>query len=129
MPLLFLEPLPRRARKGDVLAQLLHSGALSKAQVGKIELRGAQAVVEIPEGAESKAVRILDGWTWDERKVRAWIGSTSSGTTSSEDHFQRLARLLELESRAQAQRVRENIRAVSPARAERSGYSLVDLVI
>src|SRR5207302_11211053 len=46
-----------------------------------------------------------------------------------EDHFQRLARLLDLESVAEADRAREMVQRLSAAEAERTGNSLVDLVV
>ncbi len=45
----------------------------------------------------------------------------------SPDHFQRLARLLDLESRAEAQQMLERIRRLPAAEAERSGNCLTDL--
>ena len=47
----------------------------------------------------------------------------------SVNHFDRLLRLLELESAAEAQRLVERARKLSPAEAERTGNSLVDLVV
>ncbi|MDZ4780775.1 MAG: AAA domain-containing protein [Planctomycetia bacterium] len=47
----------------------------------------------------------------------------------AEDHFSRLRRLLELESDAEAARILERSRRLTPAEAEESGNSLVDLVI
>ncbi|MBI3466662.1 MAG: AAA family ATPase, partial [Planctomycetes bacterium] len=55
-------------------------------------------------------------------------GSTSS-VARAEDHFERLARLLELESRAEAEQAVQRARKLSPAKAEATGNSLVDLVI
>lgn len=49
--------------------------------------------------------------------------------SSPEDHFARLARLLGLESRAVAQQTAERVRRLDPAEAERSGTSLIDLVV
>ena len=46
-----------------------------------------------------------------------------------DDHFQRLARLLDLENRAEAQRAVERSRRLKPAEAEKSGTSLIDLTI
>ncbi|HVX11582.1 MAG TPA: AAA domain-containing protein [Pirellulales bacterium] len=46
-----------------------------------------------------------------------------------EDHFGHLARLLDLENRAEAQRAVERSRRLKPAEAEKSGTALVDLVI
>ncbi len=47
----------------------------------------------------------------------------------TEDHFARLARLLEMEGRAAAQQAAERSRRLAPAEAERSGTCLVDLVV
>jgi superfamily I DNA and/or RNA helicase len=46
----------------------------------------------------------------------------------SVDHFQRLAALLELESDAEARQILDASRRLSPAEAEQTGTSLVDLV-
>ena len=46
-----------------------------------------------------------------------------------DDHFSRLARLLELENRAEAQRALQRSRRLRPADAEKSGSSLIDLTI
>ncbi len=46
----FSEPLPRRASKTDILALLDKAGGLERRRVGRIELRGTQAVVEVPDG-------------------------------------------------------------------------------
>src|ERR1700677_2645206 len=48
---------------------------------------------------------------------------------SNEEHFQRLARLLELESAAEARKILEDLSRVTAAEAERSGTSLVGLVV
>jgi superfamily I DNA and/or RNA helicase len=47
----------------------------------------------------------------------------------AEDHFQRLARLLDMEADAEARQARERAQRFSGAEAERTGNSLVDLVI
>src|SRR4051812_16073497 len=45
------------------------------------------------------------------------------------EHFARLARLLELESEAEARQLVERVRRLAPAQAEATGHSLVDLVV
>jgi ATP-dependent RNA/DNA helicase IGHMBP2 len=129
MPLLHLQLLPTRFTKPDLLSLLSSTGGLDRQKVGAIELRAGQATVEVPEGWDTRLVKILDGAQVRERRIRAWIGPTTSTATGSEDHFQRLARLLKLESSAEAQRVVETGRRLSAAEAERTGKSLVDLVI
>ena len=47
----------------------------------------------------------------------------------SEDHFQRLTRLLELEAEAEKQETIRSLEKLSPAEAEASGNSLINLVI
>ena len=129
MALIYLEPLPRRASKADILALLDNAGGLDRRRVGRIELRGAQAVVEVPDGWDARLVRLLDGQTLGDRRVRAWAGGQPSVIHGEEDHFQRLARLLDLESRAETQRAAEQARRLSPQEAQESGNTLVDLVI
>jgi len=46
-----------------------------------------------------------------------------------EDHFQRLLRLMDVESRAEAQQTRERLARLSPQQAEQAGTSLVDMAI
>lgn len=129
MALIYLEPLPRRASKADILALLDNAGGLDRRRVGRIELRGAQAVVEVPDGWEARLAKLLDGQALGERRVRAWAGGQSSSIRGEEDHFQRLARLLDLESRAETQRAAEQARRLSPREAQQSGNTLVDLVV
>src|SRR5262245_7033769 len=45
------------------------------------------------------------------------------------EHFARLARLLELESEAEAGQLVERVRRLPPAQAESTGHSLVDLLV
>ena len=77
MALLHIEPLPRRAGKSDVLA-LLDAAGLDRRRVGRIELHGKQAVVEIPDGWEARLVKALDGRQFGDRRVRAWTSSSAA---------------------------------------------------
>ena len=126
MALLHIEPLPRRAGKSDVLA-LLDAAGLDRRHVGRIELRGKQAVVEIPDGWEARLVKALDG-RHVRRPPRAGLDAAVRRTAgpSDEDDFLRLARLLDLESRAEAQQAADAARRLSPAEAEKTGNSLID---
>ncbi len=124
---------PAGPAKADVLA-LLDAAGLDRRHVGRIELHGKQAVVEIPDGWEARLVKALDGRQFGDRRVRAW---TSSPTTASpavagpsdEDDFLRLARLLDLESRAEAQKAADEARRLSPEEAQQTGNTLLDLVV
>ena len=129
MGLLHIEPLSRRVTKSDVLAFLCSAGSLDRRRVGRIELRGSQAIVEIPDGWESRLAKALNGQRLGERQVRAWTSGLEPVGQGQEDHFQRLLRLLELEGQAEARQAAEQARRLSPADAERSGNSLIDLVI
>ena len=129
MALLYLEPLPRRASKADLLAFLDRIGGLDRSRVGRIELQGNRATIEVPNGWETRLARTLEGQTLGERRVRAWAGGSPANSGGEEDHFQRLERLLELESQAEAQQAAELSRRFSGAEAERTGNSLVDLAV
>jgi ATP-dependent RNA/DNA helicase IGHMBP2 len=129
MPLLHLEPLSRRITKSDLLAFLHTAGGLDRKRVGRIELRGREATIEIPDGWQSRLVKALDGEMLGDRRVQVWVDIPTDSGSGGEDHFERLARLLDMESRAEAQEAAERGRRLSPAEAERTGTSLVDLVI
>jgi len=129
MALLFLEPLPRRVSKADLLAFLDRVGGLDRSRVGRIELQGRRASIEVPDGWESRLARTLDGQMLGERRVRVWAGPSPANAGGDEDHFQRLERLLELEREAEAQQAAELSRRFSGAAAERTGNALVDLAV
>jgi DNA polymerase III delta prime subunit len=129
MPVLHLQPLPRRTSKSDLLAFLEEVGGVDRRRVGRIELRGTEALVEIAEGSEARLVKALDGRLLGDRRVRAWTSSAVAAGRGAEDHFQRLARLLEMESRAEAQEAAEQARRLSPAEAQQTGNSLIELVV
>ncbi len=128
MPLIHLESLPRRITKSDLLSFLNETGGLDRRLVGKIELRGNEATIEVPEARQSRLAKTLDGQMLAERRVRVWAESPSL-PGSHDEHFERLAQLLVMESQAEAQQAVERGRRLSPAEAERMGTSLVSLVV
>ncbi|MSQ92990.1 MAG: DNA-binding protein [Gemmataceae bacterium] len=125
MTLLHLEPLPPRTTKGEILRLLCTAGGLRREQVGRIDLQGATVVIEVPDGSEARVVKALDGTGFKERRLRAWCTGSSASPADANDHFQRLARLLHLESQAEAQQILEN----AGSAAERTGDCLVGLVV
>jgi superfamily I DNA and/or RNA helicase len=129
MALIHLEPLTRRVSKTDILAFLEKVGGVGRQRIGRIELHGNQAVIEVPDGWESRLVQSLDGQPLGERRVRAWTTGRAEIIQRDEDHFRRLARLLDLESRAEAQRAAEQSRRMSLDEAQKSGNTLADLVV
>jgi DNA polymerase III delta prime subunit len=130
MPLIYLEPLPRKTTKSDLLEFLDRVGGLERRRVGRIELRGNRATVEVPEGWQGRLAKALDGAQLLDRRIRAWPEGPAAASPGRgrEDHWQRLGRLLELESQAEAQRVLERGRRLSPEDAEKGGESLIRLV-
>ena len=128
MILLHLESLSRQTTKSDLLALLTSVGGLEPHRVGRIDLRAGEAVIEVPDDWQSRLVKALDGQLLRDRRVRAWAESPPDSDATG-GHFERLTRLLDLESRAEAQEALERGRRLSAADAERAGTSLVDLVI
>jgi len=128
MTLLHLESLSRQITKSDLLALLTSVGGLEPHRVGRIDLRAGEAIIEVPDNWQTRLVRALDGQMLRERRIRVWAESPPDSDTTG-GHFERLVRLLELESRAQDQEVMKRGRQLSSADAERTGTSLVDLVI
>ena len=128
MAFVYLEPVPRRASRDELFALLVREGGIDRRRVGRIELRGRQAVVEVPEGWETRLVKKLDGWRFGTQRIRAWTTSEPQAC-GEEDHFQRLVRLLGLESRAEAQRAAQEARRLAPEDAQKAGNTLIDLVV
>jgi len=129
MILLHIESLPRQVTKSDLLNFLSLVSGMERSRVGRIDLRAGQAVIEIPEGWEVRLVKALDGQAFGDRRVRVWAESPGSSSDADGGYFERLARLLELESREEARQAAERGRRLSPADAERTGICLVDLVV
>lgn len=129
MPLVYLGSLPRRIRKSEILAFLNQVGGLDRGRVGRIDLQSGSAAIEVPEGWPTRLAKALDGQTLGERPVRAWAESAPDSGLDADDHFVRLTRLLELESQAEASQASERSRRLSRADAERTGMSLIDMVV
>jgi superfamily I DNA and/or RNA helicase len=127
MALLHLEALPPRTTKGELLHFLTDVGEIDRRRVGRIDLQGNTATVEVPDGWEARLARALDGAALRERRLRVWV--VAAGTTSGDDHFGRLARLLELEADAEAEQALARTRGLSAEEAERTGDCLVDLAV
>jgi len=131
MALLVLEQLAPRVGKSDLLRLLDVTGGLSGQRVGKIELGGGRAVVEVPTGWEKRLAKALDGESLHGRRIVAFAGSASETAESggAENHLQRLVGLLELEREAEAQRAIELAKRLTPSEAEAAGHALVELVL
>ena len=129
MPVLHIESLPSGVRKADVIHLLVDDGGIQQRRLGLIDLHGSHASVEVPEGWESRLTRQLDGIVFKHKRIRAWSGGSLESSTGEEGHFQKLARLLELEAEAEVERMMENIQNLAPADAERSGEALINLVV
>ncbi|HLW68603.1 MAG TPA: DbpA RNA binding domain-containing protein, partial [Gemmataceae bacterium] len=128
MSLLYLESLPPRTLKGAILHLLCAVGGLARDQVGRIELHGGAGVVEVPDGTETRLAKALDGTDWKGRRLRVRIGGAHTAP-EQDDHFGRLARLVRLESEADAKETLERSRRLTGAEAEATVDCLAGLVI
>ncbi len=100
---IYLDGLPPTMRKGGILKLLIEVGGLRKDKIGKIELNGRLATIEIPDGQAAKLVRTLDGHQVETRHIRAW-----QQTSQPSDRFQQLLRWLQLEANAEKGQQRKN---------------------
>src|SRR5947207_14934623 len=90
MPVIRLGSLPRRITRSELLAFLDQHGGLDGRRVGKIDLNGHEATIEIPEGWRSRLVKALDGQPLGDRRVRAWAESAPDHSSGAGVHFARL---------------------------------------
>jgi ATP-dependent RNA/DNA helicase IGHMBP2 len=127
MPLLHIEPLPPRTSKGEILDLLCTTGGLQRQQVGRIELHGALATIEVPAEWQTQLVKALDGASLKDRRLRAWSDGSAITAGDGDQHFSRLVRLLNLESEAEARQILDDAR--QSGAAERAGNCLSGLVV
>lgn len=97
MELLFIDGLPPGAGKGTILRLLIEQGEIQKGRIGKIELRGGLATVEVAEGWAARLVRHLDGVQVETRRVRVWSQTPGRDDAS----FAHLSRWLAMEAAAE----------------------------
>lgn len=128
MSILHFESLPPRVTKGDLLKLICDVGDLARGKVGRIDVQGNRGTAEVPDDWAGRLVQALDGASLNERKIRV-RAETAAKQSAPGDHFERLAKLIDLESREEMQRARRDRQRLSAANAERSGNALVDLMV
>ncbi len=128
MALLTITPLRSRVGKGEILDFIVSPGGLERKRVGRIELQGRGALVEVPDDHALRLARALDGATLNSRRVSVYL-TRGGGREADGDHFSRLLHLLALESEAEQQQALERVQRRSPADAEATGQALANLVL
>ncbi len=130
MALLHVESLPPRTNAGMLLAWLCQIGEIDGKKIGKIEVRGRAATIEVPESWAARLARKLDGEKLNERHVRVSLqAERNPDATGTGDHFQQLMDCIELEAEAELRQTLQDRQRLSPAAAERAGLSLTGLVL
>lgn len=128
-----LDALPPKTTKGTIVRLLEQVGELPREQVGAIELRGRSATILVPAAAAPRLVKLLDGAAVGTQSIRARTASSSSSAPETrrhgEDFFGRLLRLLDQESRAEAEQAMRRARSAAGEAAEKSGNTLVHLTL
>ncbi|MCA9179196.1 MAG: AAA family ATPase, partial [Planctomycetales bacterium] len=129
--LLHIESLPPQTTRGTIVRLLIQVGKVDKRLIGRVELRGRAAAVEVPARLADRLAAAIDGATLLNQKLRAWCERAPAASTADgqEDHFERLRRLLDLESRAEDQRALQLLKQLSPEEAQRTGRSLFNLKV
>lgn len=127
MALLHLDSLPPRTTKGTLVRLLTQVGQVDQSRIGRIEVRGRAASIEVPDRWANRLSKALDGTSVGHQLIRAWHELPDDG--SGDDHFSRLARLLEVEAEAEDAEAQRELRDLTPQEAEQSGHSLVDLTV
>lgn len=129
MPDIHLTPLPSRTTKGELLQFVCSAGGIRGEQVGKINLGGASATIEVPLDCLARLVKALDGASFKNRRLRVTGLAGAVSVTEKTGHFQRLARLVELEAEAESHQTQVALQSLSSADAERAGTCLGGMVI
>lgn len=128
MTQLYLDALPRKTSKGRLLRLLSEKGGINALMVGKINVSGTLATIDVPNKWASRLARALDGIRVENRNITAWSQAPSANDSSSE-HFEHLMGLLDLEAKAEKEQAQQAMQRFSGLEAEGTGNSLVQLVI
>lgn len=127
---LYLDALPPSTTKGTIVRLLVQLGELEKHRIGAIEISGRRATVEVPEAWLVRLVKALDNASLGHGHIRAWSQApTISAATPADEHFAQLLRWIDQEAHAEADAAQARMRRLSAAEAEKSGTSLVNLVV
>lgn len=126
-----IEGLPPKTTRGTIVRLLTQVGRLDRKLIGKIELSGRGALVEVPAAAGPKLAAALDGTQLDQRYLSVTWTDTGEAPAASggEDHFQRLARLMKLEAEAEDARTLNSARRLTPEQAQQQGTALIELAL
>ena len=128
MALLIISAFPKGATRGELLAFLCARGGIDRKLVGRIELQGREAIVEVPEAWGARLARALAGGELRARRIGVRLAPAAPNAPTDEDHFGRLGRLLEVEAQAETRQAQERVQRLPAAEAERTGHCLTGLV-
>jgi superfamily I DNA and/or RNA helicase len=127
MPIVHIEPVPENTSRGELLQFVAATGGIDVELLSFIEIAGRIASIEVPASREARLLAALEAATFAGLPLRVWSSNPTGDRV--DEHFRRLAELLELESKAEAIQILEEIRRSSPREAEKSGKSLTDLFV
>ena len=128
MAYLYFDALPPRTTRSTILRLLIQVGGLDRSVVGVVRVEGRSATAEVPDRKLRSLAAKLDGATLADRHIRCWA-EADRPSDGDESLFQRFARLLELEAKAESQRALEAMSTMSLKQAQKTGRSLHGLVI
>ncbi len=98
MQLLYIDKLPKGFGRNKILRLLIEEGQFNKFSIGKINLSGNRATIEMESGNVAEIVQRIDGLQIGTSKIRAWHEVASEDI---DDHFARLLHWLALEGKAE----------------------------
>ncbi|MCO5199588.1 MAG: AAA domain-containing protein [Anaerolineae bacterium] len=98
MEKLFIDGLPRQTRNGAIFQLLVEQGRLAQQRIGRIDVQGTFATVEVADGWSGRVARRIDGAQIGRRHIRAWRDATEQ---INDPHFDQMKRWLKLEADAE----------------------------
>lgn len=124
MARIHIEPIPYRCSPGLLLSFVCTRGNIESKHIGKIEILGKSATVEVPDAKASSIIKSLDGTAIQDKPVRVRIADRANFDKAT--HFGKLARLLDLEAEAEREEARM---AAQSEDATQEGAALAGLIL
>ena len=107
MELLYIDKLPKGFGRNKLMRLLIEEGNFDKLRIGKIDVTGKRAIIELDSDRAARVAETLDGLLVGNSKIRAWHELTNENV---DDHFSNQLRWLALEAKADQEKARSGNR-------------------
>ena len=128
MSQLVIEGIPAQTQTGTLFRWVLDFGKIKKHQIGKIEILNRSARISVDESVGQRLSKELDGVGFENTKVDVWYRNDTI-VRSCDVYFKKLNQMLELETKAAREALRNNLKKTEATPSQHSSTALTNLIV